>query len=187
MPAFFLALLACALATLGGREVVSTARLSQSLGRGVGLLAVVWISSIVSSALAAWLGGAMAPLLAPDAKRVFAAFALLLGAGELALLRPRRKPDEPTRSAGAMLLVLFSSQITDAARFLVLALAIANGVPELTAAGGALGSGAVLTAAWALGGDWESRLPVRALRLGAAGLLLLAGIALLLSALGLVG
>ncbi|AKH44030.1 putative Ca2+/H+ antiporter (TMEM165/GDT1 family) [Altererythrobacter atlanticus] len=184
MPAFFTTLIACVLATIGGREVVSTARLSHSLGQGVGLLVAIWASCIASSALAAWVGGVLAPMMAPDAKQVFAAMALLMGAGELALLRPRRKPAEPTRSAGAMLLVLLASQITDAARFLVLALSVANGVPMLAAAGGALGSGIVLTFAWAMGAEWEERLPLAALRWAAATLLLLAGAAMLLIGLG---
>ena len=104
----------------------------------------------------------------------------------LLLIRSRAAPAEPTRSLGAMALVLFAGQITDAARFFVLALAVATGAPVLAAMGGALGSGAVLTAAWALGGGWE-RLPLRAIRLASSGAFLIAAVAVALSARGVIG
>jgi hypothetical protein len=100
-------------------------------------------------------------------------------------LRPA--PAEPTRSLGAIALVLLAEQVADAARFFVLALAVATGAPPLAAAGGALGSGAVLTAAWMLGRDWEARLPLKAIRLGVSGLFMLAAIAVALSARGIIG
>ncbi|BBC74368.1 conserved hypothetical protein [Altererythrobacter sp. B11] len=187
MPAFFLTFLACALATLGGREAVSTARLSARVGPGGGLLAAIWVSSIVSSGLAAWLGRALIPVLPSNAKFVFVAMALVMAAGELFLARPRPAPREPTLSAGATLLVLFASQVTDAARFLVLALAVGLGSPALAGAGGALATGIVLTVARESAGNWETRLPLAPLRAAAAGLLLLAGLVVLISALGLIG
>ena len=84
-------------------------------------------------------------------------------------------------------MVLLAGQLTDAARFFVLALAVATGTPAFAAVGGALGSGAVLTAAWALASDWEARLPLRALRLAVGGLFGIAAIVVGLSARGLIG
>jgi hypothetical protein len=187
LPSFFLAFLACALAILGGRESVSVARLSASLGQGPGLLAVIWISALATSAIAAWLGAAVAPLLFYEAKLVFAAIALLLGGLELLLLRPRAAPVEPTRSTGAILLVMFASQLTDGARFLVLALALATGSALLSGLGGALASGIVLSLAWAIGGEWEQRLPVTRLRFVAAFMLAASGVWPLLAGLGVIG
>jgi hypothetical protein len=94
---------------------------------------------------------------------------------------------EPTRSLGAIALVLLAGQVTDAARFLVLALSVATGNAVLAAAGGALGSGAVLTLAWTLGSEWEARLPLAAIRLALGGLFRLAALIVGMSARGIIG
>lgn len=187
MPSFFLAFLACLIATFGGRESTSVARLSGALGQGPGLLAAIWISAAISSGIAGWLGAAIAPQLIAEAKLVFAAVALMLGGAELLLLRPRQTPAEPTRSTGAILLVLTASQLTDAARFLVLALALATGSAVLAAAGGALASGLVLSMAWVMAGEWERKLPVARIRIAAAALLIAGGTYVLLTGMGLLG
>lgn len=172
MPSFFLALLAAAAAALGGREAVRVARLSAGLGPAPGLLVASWIACIAASALAAWLGSGLAAQLAPQAQALLVAIVLLLAGLELAVLGPGRSPREPTRSFGAILLVLGVAQVTGAAGFLVFALAASTGAPALAAAGGALGSGAVLTAAWFKGAAWEARVPLKPLRFSIAGLLI---------------
>jgi hypothetical protein len=175
------------LATLGGREAVRVARLSAALGAGTGLLAACWLGSVVACALSAWLGERVAAQLGPDAKAMLVAIALLVAGIELAVLRPHRAPAEPTRSFGAILLVIGAAQLTAAAGFLVFALAAATALPSLAAAGGALGSGAVLTGAWALGEEWETRLPLTLLRYAVAGALVLAALVTGLGARGLLG
>ena len=65
MPALFLTLVTAALAMAGGRSALLVARLSAALGRGAGLLAVCWIAAAASSALAAWAGSLIAPLMPP--------------------------------------------------------------------------------------------------------------------------
>jgi hypothetical protein len=187
LPSFFLAMIAAALATLGGREAVRVARLSAALGAGTGLLAACWLGSVVACALSAWLGERVAAQLGPDAKAMLVAIALLVAGIELAVLRPHRAPAEPTRSFGAILLVIGAAQLTAAAGFLVFALAAATALPSLAAAGGALGSGAVLTGAWALGEEWETRLPLTLLRYAVAGALVLAALVTGLGARGLLG
>ncbi|MEO6152019.1 MAG: hypothetical protein ABIT09_01675 [Croceibacterium sp.] len=187
MPAFFLALIAAAVATLASREAARVARLSAALGGAAGLLAAVWLASAASSAVGGWVGALLAAQLAAPAKLMLVALALLLGGIELIVLRPRPPPREPTRSFAAILIVLLAAQVTDAARLLVLGVAAATGGPWLAAAGGALGSGAVLTAAWALGDQWETRLPLSVLRWSLAGLLLASAAMCGLSALGLLG
>jgi hypothetical protein len=133
-------------------------------------------------------GGAwLAPLMAPAAKGMFVALALAVGGIELLLLKPPAPAAEPTRSLGAIALVLLAEQVTDAARFFVLALAVATAAPALAAAGGALGSGAVLTAAWALGGEWQARLPQRTIRRAVGTLFLLAAIIVALTTRGVIG
>lgn len=172
---------------LGGREAVRVARLSAALGPGKALLTACWAACVAGCALSAWLGSGLAAQLAPDAKRMLVAIALLLAGAELAVLRPARAPLEPTRSFGAIVLVLAAAQLTSAAGFLVLALAGAMATPWLVAAGGAIGSGAVLSAAWSTGQEWERRLPLKALRLGTAALLIGAALTVGLSARGLLG
>ena len=187
MPALFIALLTSALATVGGRSTRLMASLADTLGGSVGLLALAWLGAIATSALAAWAGALLAPQTAPAAKAMFVAFALALAAVELLVMRDRAVPAEPTRSLGAIALVLFAGQLTDAARFFVLALAVATGAPVLAAAGGALGSGAALSIAWAMRGEWDSRLPLRPIRLAVGGLFALAAIVVALSARGVIG
>lgn len=188
MPALFLALLTSALAMLGGRPARLTARMAEASRGSAGLLVVAWLCAAASSASAAWAGRLLAPeVAAPAAKAMFAALALGLAAIELIVARDRAVPAEPTRSLGATALVLFAGQLTDAARFLVLALAVATGAPVLAAAGGTLGTGAVLSAAWAMAGEWDLRVPLRAIRLWAGALFALAAIVVALNARGVIG
>jgi hypothetical protein len=187
MPALFLALLTSALAMASARPTLQTARLSEALGAGPGLLVACWVTAIATSALAGWAGAWLGPQMVPAAKAMFVAAALAVSSLELLFARTRPAPAEPTRSLGAIALILLAGQITDAARFFVLALAVATAAPALAATGGALGSGAVLTAAWAIGGAWDTRLPLRAMRLGVSGLFLLAAVIVGLSARGVIG
>jgi hypothetical protein len=187
MPALFLALLTSALAMLAARPTLQTARVAGALGSGAGLLIACWVTATATSALAGWAGAWLAPQMAPAAKAMFVAAALALSALELLFMRPRAAPAEPTRSLGAIFVVLLGEQVTDAARFFVLALAVATAGPAFAATGGALGSGAVLTAAWAAGDAWEARLPLKAIRLGVSGLFLLAAVIVGLSARGVIG
>ncbi|HLV07901.1 MAG TPA: hypothetical protein VKY80_09545 [Croceibacterium sp.] len=184
MPAFFLALLAAAAATLAGREAVRMARLSAALGPAVPLLVAGWLACIAACALAAWLGAGIAGALLPSAKTMLVAIALLLAALELTLAKQVRTPAEPTRAFGAALLVFTAAQVAAAAGFVVFALAAALAAPWLTAVGGMVGSGAALTAAWSAGAEW-TRLPLRPFRYGVALLLLVAAILTGLSARGL--
>ncbi len=187
MPSFFLAMLAALLATLGGREAVQVSRLSASLGQATALLIAVWLSALISSAVMAWAATWIAPLLFPQAKQMFVAFALLLGGLEIWFLRAPAKPREPTRSFGAHLLVLSAAQMGDGTRFLVAAFAAATGMPWLAAAGGAMASGVVLTGAWVMADEWEGRLPLGLIRGVIGCLFVVAGIVAALGARGLIG
>ncbi len=186
MPAFFLSLLLCALVTAAGRESVRVARLSGALGSGTGLLFAVVASSVLSSALAAFLGSRIAPILAADAKLMFVAFALGIAGIELALLKPRRAPVEPTRSTGAILLVLLAAQITDAARFCIMAIAVSTAAPAMAAAGGAVGSAAALIIASIAARNWEDKLPLAKLRYLVGFILAIAGLVTAMSARGII-
>ena len=57
-------------------------------------------------------------------------------------------PDEPTHSLGATAIVLLAHQLTDAARFLVFAIAVATAAPIPAGLGGAVGGSATVAAGW---------------------------------------
>jgi len=176
MPSFFLPLLACVLASIGGRDQRLVALLSARLGASNALLIACWVVSVLTSVLAALAGVTLAAMMPPAGKTMLIAFALLFAAGELAWPIRKRDPVEPTRSLFAITLVLAAHQIGDAARFLVFAFAAASGVPALVALGGAIGSGAALTLGWALGASLHQRLPLRLIRIAIAVLLMIAAI-----------
>jgi putative Ca2+/H+ antiporter (TMEM165/GDT1 family) len=185
MPPFFFALVATLLAATGGRDQRMAANLSARLGQSTGLLVTLWIVSAASAVAAAAIGSAMAQLLPSEgAKGMFVAFALLLGAIELAWPFLWKEPAEPTRSLVAIAFVVASRQLLDAARFIVVALSAATGAPVLAAIGGAIGGGAAVTLGWALGEGLTKSMPLRAIRLGIAVLLLAAALWTGLSARG---
>ena len=176
MSVFMLALLATALVIAAGRDALFVARLSQAHGRAPGLHVAIAIAAVSFAALSVWLAGSIAPLLAGDAGRLFVAIAVLLAGGEVLVLRAGPAPAEPTQSTAATALVLAARLVFGASGFLLLALAARATAPSaFTAAGGALGAIAVLSAAAAAGVDWE-RLPLVILRVGVGLALLAAGL-----------
>lgn len=150
MSGFYFALLAVILAGLGARDQVTIAGLSLRQGQRPGILIVGLFVSAATAALAAWGAALVAPLLAPPARLFMAAAALGLAGGESLLFAPRGKPDEPTHSLGALAIVLLAYQITDAARFLVFAIAVATNAPMPAGLAGAVGGAVLLGAAWAV-------------------------------------
>lgn len=187
MPAFFLALLLAAAASFGRRDQVLVAHLSARLGQSSALLVTAWAAACVTAALAAAAGGMLAQIMPPGAKHMLVALALLVGAVETLWPWRVKRPDEPTRSSFAIFVVLVAHQIGDGARFLILAIAVVAGNPVLSGVGGALGSGAALTLAWAMGASFAQVLPLRAIRMALASAMALAGVVIGLSARGLLG
>ena len=92
-------------------------------------------------------------------------------------LAPRPAPMEPTHSLGAFALVLFVMQLTDAARFLLFAIAVAADTPWAAGLGGALGAAGVALIGW-LGGGALTALPLTTARRIGGAVLLLAALAL---------
>src|SRR5688572_9422657 len=115
MPTLLFALIAAALASMGGRDQRLTATLADRLGKGNGLLLTAWLVAALTAAAAAWAGSAMAGLLPPPAKQMLAAIALMVAAAEMAWPRAEREPQEPTRSLVAYAIVLAARQIGDGA------------------------------------------------------------------------
>lgn len=153
---------------LGARDQVLMARMA---GRPA-VLVIGLLCALLTSAAAGWAGHAAAPLLDAPARSVLVAMALGAAAAELIMVRPGRKPLEPTQSLGAFALVILAQQLTDAARLTVFAIAAASPVPWAAILGGAAGSAASVVAGWLGGEDWEA-LPLGLIRRGLGLLLLL--------------
>ncbi len=186
MSAFFLAFLGVLLTSIGSRDQLLVAHLAGKLGRSNALLAVGWAISIVSAAVMAWGGHAVAGMLAPSAKSMLVAMALFLAAIELAWKIPDFTAREPTRSLFPIAAVLLVRQLSDAGRFLVFAIAAAAPAAILSGIGGAIGGGAAITLGWLGAEQWAARPVVRWLRLALAALVLVAATIIALSARGLV-
>ncbi|APE27954.1 hypothetical protein [Aurantiacibacter gangjinensis] len=186
MPAFFLTFIAVAAAMLAGRDAVRVARLKASLGWTAPLLVIIFVAALLGAALAAWIAGSLAPLIAPSYKPVVVAVALGLAGLELLLRSPPAKPREPTRSMGAITLVLLLGMVTDASGFIILSMAIATGELALAAAGGATAAIAVLVAALVAAEDWDT-LPLDPVRRIVAAALILAAVVIVLVGRNLIG
>jgi hypothetical protein len=179
MPAFFLTFLAVAVAMLAGRDAVRVVRLRATLGWTGPLIVTVLLAALAGAALAAWIAGSLIPLIPPAFKPVTVAIALGLAGGEVLLRAPPETPREPTRSMGAITLVLLLGMVTDASGFIILSLAIATGAPLFAAAGGAFGATLVLGAAVVAGEDWQA-LPLKWIRRAVGVGLLLVALAIVL-------
>ena len=99
------------------------------------------------------------------------------------LFGPRQVPDEPTHSLGAAAIVLLAHQLTDAARFVVFALAVVTSAPIAAGMGGAAGSAATVALGWLAAADLPLREVITARRI-AGGVLVLLAASLALSGIG---
>ena len=167
MAAFLLALLAALAVGVGARDQMlvawMAARPGVTAGPGFGLLVTAIGSALLSAGLAGWAGMLAAPQLAPPARGLLVAMALGLAALELLVLRPGRRPAEPTASLGALGVVLLAQQLTDAARLLIFALAASSAVPQFAILGGMLGCAGTAVLGWS-GGDRLTQLPLTSVR-----------------------
>jgi hypothetical protein len=150
MTGFLFTLLGVFLAGIGARDQVTVAGLAARQGARPGLLLVAIAASFASAAAAAWAAIAIAPMLAGDARMLLAMLALGFAGLESLIIVPKPKPKEPTESLEATAVVLLAQQITDAARFLVFAIAVAVNAPVSAGIGGAAGGLASVTLAWLL-------------------------------------
>jgi putative Ca2+/H+ antiporter (TMEM165/GDT1 family) len=182
MDGFLLALLLVFALALGGRDQWMVAIWAGTLGRSTPLLALAILCSALSAAAMAWLGAEIAGLLPPRAGQMLVAFALGTAAIELALPARRAAPSEPTRSLGALGIVLFARQFGDAARFAVFALAAWTAVPATAGLGGAVGGAAAVALGWAAGAERLARWRLRAVRFVLAAGLFVAALLIALDA-----
>ncbi len=177
MTGMLFALLATLLAGLGARDQLLVAHLSQRQGARPALLLVAAVSGASAAAIAAGGGGEVAALLGSGARQFLVAIALGLAGIELLVRRPRALPAEPTHSLGAFALVAFTMQLTDAARFLVFAIAALTSAPLAAGLGGAVGAVLAVAAGWSgLILTYQARLPLVRSGLGVILMLLALGL-----------
>jgi len=186
MTSFYLALIAVLLAGIGARDQVTLARLTLAQGARPLALVLAVALAVATAAAAAVAASAIAPTMPPPARQVMAAMALVLAGGESLLIVPgRRKPAEPTRSLGALALVLAAQQLTDAPRFLVFAMGVGTGSPALAGAAGALSGAALMAMAW-LGPEGVTHRAAGITRRVFGAVLLLVGLGLGLDVMGVI-
>ena len=176
MDSFLFCLILVALIALGGREQLLVAHLSDALAdrsgapvkRPVPLLALGWASAAATAGVMTYAALALAGIMPARAAWMLVALALAIAAVELAWPVRIKPVAEPTRSLGAIGLVLVWRQLGDAARFVIFAFAVEATFPLTALIGGALGGGAAVTLGWALGERTLARWPLRWIRLALA-------------------
>lgn len=183
MSAFYLTLIAVLLAGIGARDQATIAALSSRQGQRIGVLVVGMACAIAASLFAAWAATFMLAQLPPPARAIFVAIALGIAGLESMVLVPRRAPDEPTHSLGALMVVLLAQQVTDAARFIVFGMGVGMASPWIAAAAGALGGLALIGFAWAAP-DFLVRREARLIRRLTGGILFVVAVVILLLELG---
>ena len=144
MTGLLLALIATLIVGLGARDQVLTAQFANRRGGGTMVLPVAIVSGAAGAVLAAWAGAQIAGLMTGNARLFLVGLALGLAGLEMLVFKPRVAPAEPTRSLGAFAIVIFAAQLTDAARFVIFALAALTRAPLTVGLGGAIGAALVV-------------------------------------------
>jgi Ca2+/H+ antiporter, TMEM165/GDT1 family len=152
MSAALLAFLAAVLAGLGARDQMLVAQLAARRSLPLVVVGLAILTSAATAGLAARAGEVLIPELTAGARLLFAGFAAVVAGVECLVLRPPRALKEPTRSLAAHAIVLIAHQMTDAARFLIFAIAVATAGPSGAALGGAGGGAASVTIGAMAGG-----------------------------------
>lgn len=168
MDGFLLSLLLVFALATGGRDQAMVAQWAGALGQGAALLVVAVLCACLSAGAMAWVGAEFAAMLPRRAAQMLVAFALAVAAFELAMPVRIKPLKEPTRSLGALAIVLLARQVGDGARFAVFALTAWSTLPITAGLGGALGGAAAVAVGWGVGAGQLARWPLRAVRLGLA-------------------
>ena len=161
---------------------------SQSLARslGPGALVPVCFIILVGALIPALLGVAVASYLRGPAGLLFFAIALALGAAGLLMPGGKgAKLDEQTGGRVSQCLQLLGHRLTNGTSFLLVGVTAMTGNPWATALGGTLGGLGALLPPLLAGPAYERAMPLRIIRPILGAVLLLAGLACGLSALGL--
>ena len=178
--AFFLSLIA----ESGGRLPMLFRALHARYRSGAAVIAGMILAVGANAAIAAWAGAAVGNMLTPEARSLLLALALAwAGAGLLFAARP---PDELAGwRTGAFLTSmagLFILGFGESGSFLIAGVAVSRADPWMAGAGGMAGGAVACLAPLAAGAAMPKR-GLKALRTGAAALLLLLGFSIAMTAL----
>lgn len=177
MDALLTALLGCLLGEMGDKSQLLLIALAARFSRNGAIIAAIVVAAIANAAISAAAGAFIAPMLATNARILFLALALIFLGGGL-LVRVRQPDLLENWRLGAFLtsaLGLFILGFGDGPQFLILGVATRTGDPVLAAVGGAIGVIVAQTAAILMRERLLAVLPVRAIRLGGALVLLTLG------------
>lgn len=181
------ALVAAALAQVGDRTAWLAAILSDRYG-AARVIAMAAVALITASGLAAAAGAVLAPLLAPNAKQLMLALAIVLQGG--GALFPVKAPERLDRwrigAVATAVLGLFILAFGDGVQFIVVTLAARSPVPALAALGATIGTLAVIVPAALMGEAAWTELPLRRVRAAIGVVFLVAGAILGLGAVALI-
>jgi putative Ca2+/H+ antiporter (TMEM165/GDT1 family) len=187
VDALMAALVAAALAQVGDRTAWLAAILADRYG-AARVIAMAALAILAASGLAAFGGALLAPMLAPNAKQLMLALAILLQGG--GALFPAKAPDRlEAWRIGALatsFLGVFILAFGDGVQFIVVTLAARSPVSALAAVGATIGSLAVVVPAAVMGEAGWITLPLKGLRIAIGVVFLLAGAFLGLGAVDLI-
>lgn len=182
------ALVAAALAQVGDRTAWLAAILADRYAKPGLVIAMAAVALLAASGIAAVGGALIGPLLAPNARQLMLALALILQGGGAVF--PAKPPERLVSwrigAAATSAIGLFILGFGDGVQFIVLTLAARSPVPALAAIGATLGSLAVIAPAALMGEAAWLKLPLKPLRIGIGVLFVLAGAFLALGALRLI-
>lgn len=185
MDALLATLLAVLLAEQGDKLQLLASDLGRRSSRPAPLAAGL-VAGVFVNALLAGVAGALAHAIVPFRALTLLVALALLSAGGSALLRAKPSTVIAYPRLGAFGGPAFAALVLGfggGAQFLTFAIAARADAGLLAATGATLGGAAAILPAVLLAGQLERTLPMRALRLGAAALLLLAGTLAALAAL----
>jgi len=185
MSGFLFAFVAVLLTSLGSKDQLLVARYSEHFGRDARLLLLGGAIAFVTAAAMGWGGHYVASILPSKGKTMLVAMALLLASVELFWPNREKALKEPTRSLGAVGLVLAYRQFGDASRFLIFAFAAGSALPFFAGAGGALAGALSILIGWLMAAELVEKLPLRTIRIVLGVMTLISAIYLGLSARGL--
>lgn len=188
MDAFFTTLVATLLAETGGRAQLFVAAQSARTAQWWPVVGAAILCTLANSLISATLGEFVGQWVSEEPVRLFYALALVFaGAGMLAPRGTiRLYEDWRIGSFGITAIGLFLLQIGDKSQFIIGATAARTQAPLLTAFGGVAGIVMAHLPAAVLKDELAKAIPLDIIRRGAGAVFLLIGIALALSAWGLV-
>ena len=140
MSGAFFAFIAVILCGIGARDHMLIHNLIRITGRTSLILTIGIGCAVGCSIVAAAAAAELIPHMPIGGRHMMALLATGWAGIEALVLSPRKPPNEPSQSLGALSLVLITSQITDVARMLVFAIAVSSGAALPAGAGGAFGA-----------------------------------------------